>query len=107
MVILDKNTDRIINIPKTFSFDYGEYDLFVYSELTNKDYCKKGLVNLSNSPLYYQFSADFEDLDNNSEYRIKVQYHNFILEEDILRIGDYKDKKTSYDDEREYQEYRD
>lgn len=107
MIILESKEDKIIQIPKTFSFNYDMYDLFIKSEVTNKEYVFKDNVNLSQSPLYYQFILDLSELEDKSEYRYTILKNNFILEEGLMRIGDYKDKKTSYDERTEYQEYRD
>lgn len=106
MVILDNNSKRYVEFPKTFSFNYDMYDLYVKSEVTNKEYAFKNNLNTSQSPLYYGFIVDFSELEDKSEYRYKIQYHNFILEEGLIRIGDYKDNKKHYEDISEYQEYR-
>lgn len=105
MLILEDNTEKTLLIPKTFSFNYDFYEVEITSEITLKGKTIKGLSNISNFVNYYQFFVDLSDLPNNAEYILKVKYHNFILEETILRIGKYENKKIENEQQTKYKQY--
>lgn len=106
MILLENNSIQSVIFPKSASISFNFYDIEIYSEVTQEEYPFKNVIDGSDSYNYFAFVLNLTELPTDAEYRYRIKHNSFILEEGLLRIGEYRNNKTQYEAEPRYTEYK-
>lgn len=84
--VSDKSSEVCVKFPKTSSKFKQNYNLYLFSE-SGLRYSFKGLEDISEIALYYEFNIDFSEVED-GEYEYLID--NIKNDVGIIRIGNVR-----------------